>query len=244
MLYFGYLLFNGWFGQKDAINNNMKNLLIIISLLFFISPVYSKIEELNLTSDNGYYKEVNSQKVFVAEGNAHILIDQNEVFCTTIEIYLDKNDNVEKAIFRKNIIIFQENDQIQIGGEYAEYYKKEKQFIIRENAFYIDIKEEVAVFGDSIYNYEKEQTAIIQGNIRMYQKEIFCKGAFVKYTRKDKLMEISGFPTVENEGSTYSAKKIIINVKDNTFLLEGGLEATILNNTEEKKEDNKNGEKK
>lgn len=215
----------------------MKKIFLILFLLNFIYSIYSKIEELNLRSDNGFYKEINNQKVFIAEGNAHILIDQNEVFCNTIEIYLNKNDNVEKAIFKKNIIIFQEKDRIQIGGEYAEYFKKEKQFIIRENAFYIDVKEEVAVFGDSIYNYEKEETAIIQGNIRMYQKDIYSKGAFVKYTRKDKIMEISGFPTVENQGSTYSAKKIIIDVDTNTFLLEGGLEATILNEEVDKKDE-------
>jgi lipopolysaccharide export system protein LptA len=215
----------------------MKKIFLILFLFNYIFSIYSKIEELNLRSDNGFYKEINNQKVFIAEGNAHILIDQNEVFCNTIEIYLSKNDSVEKAIFKKNIIIFQEKDRIQIGGEYAEYLKKEKQFIIRENAFYIDVKEEVAVFGDSIYNYEKEETAIIQGNIRMYQKDIYSKGAFVKYTRKDKIMEISGFPTVENQGSTYSAKKIIIDVDTNTFLLEGGLEATILNEEVDKKDE-------
>ncbi|HNZ26674.1 MAG TPA: hypothetical protein PKK13_05535 [Spirochaetota bacterium] len=50
-------------------------------------------------------------------------------------------------------------------------------------------------------------------------------------------MEISGFPTVENQGSTYNAKKIIVNVEANTFYLEGGIDAIILN--EEKEEDKK-----
>ena len=211
------------------------------SLIFFIFSItismylYPKIEELNLKSDDGYYKKINNQNVFIAHGNAHIVIDDNEVYCDEIEIYLTEKENVEKTIFKNNIIIFQEKNKIQIGGEYAEYYKKEKQFIIRENAFYIDMEEEVAVFGDSIYNYDKEEIAIIQGNVRIFQKDISSKGAFVKYTKKDKLMEISGFPTIENRGSKYSAKKIIIDVENNTFILEGGLEATILNETIEEK---------
>jgi lipopolysaccharide assembly outer membrane protein LptD (OstA) len=144
---------------------------------------------------------------------------------------------VEKAIFKKKIRIFQKKDEIQIGGEYAEYYKKDKNFIIRENTFYIDVKEEVAVFGDSILNYDKEKVAIVQGNVRIYQKEIFAKGAFVKYTRNDKQMEISGFPTIENQGSIYNSKKIIVDVKNNTFLLEGGLDAQILNETKDASSD-------
>lgn len=214
--------------------------LIIFSQLFIINVfIYGKIEELKLNSDHGYYKKVNNQKIFIAEGNAHIIIDDNEIYCNEIEIYLTNNENVEKAIFKKNIVIFQEKDKIHIGGEFAEYYKKDKNFIIHENAFYIDVEEEVAVFGDSIYNYDKEEIAIIQGNVRIFQKDIFAKGAFVKYTRNDKLMEISGFPSIENQGSEYSAKKIIIDVENNTFLLEGGLEATILNeNSEKKEEDN------
>ena len=205
-----------------------------IFILFLINfSFFAKIEELRISSDNGYYKKVKNQKVFIAEGNAHIFIDDNEIYCNEMEIFLTKDENVEKAIFRKNIMIFQDKDKIHIGGEFAEYYKKEKNFVIYENAFYIDVNEEVAVFGDSIYNYDKEDIAVIQGNVRIFQKEIFAKGAFVKYTKNDKLMEISGFPSIENQGSEYSAKKIVIDVENNSFLLEGGLEATILNETNE-----------
>lgn len=214
---------------------NKKIFIIIISIFFTTFLSFSKIEELNLRSDNGFYKKINNQKVFIAQGNAHIIIDDNEVYCDEMEIYLTDDDNVDKSIFKKNIIIFQQKDKIHIGGEYAEYYKKDKQFLIRENAFYIDVDEEVAVFGDSIDNYDKENISIIQGNVRIFQKDIFAKGAFVKYTKKDKLMEISGFPSIENQGSEYSAKKIIIDVDNNTFLLEGGLEATILNETADEK---------
>ena len=210
-----------------------KNILIVFILVLINISFFGKIEELRISSDNGYYKKVKNQKVFIAEGNAHIFIDDNEIYCNEMEIFLTKDENVEKAIFRKNIIIFQEKDKIHIGGEFAEYYKKEKNFVIYENAFYIDVNEEVAVFGDSIYNYDKEDIAVIQGNVRIFQKEIFAKGAFVKYTKNDKLMEISGFPSIENQGSEYSAKKIVIDVENNSFLLEGGLEATILNETNE-----------
>lgn len=217
------------------------NIFLFLALFITITNIaVAKIEELNLKSDYGYYKEVNKQKIFYAIGNAHITIDNNEVFCGEIEIYLTNDENIDKAIFKNKIVIFQEKDKIQIGGEYAEYIKKEKQFIIRENAFYIDAKEEVAVFGDSIYNYEKEEIAIIQGNVRIYQKEMQSTGAFVKYTKKDKLMEISGFPEINNQGSVYRAKKIIIDVDKNSFLLEGGLDAVILTeNEDEKKEEQK-----
>lgn len=211
----------------------MKKNSIILLFLFISLNLFPKIEELNLKSENGSYKETNNQKIFIAQGNAHVIIDNNEIFADEMEIYLNKDDTVEKAVFKKKIRIFQIKEEVQIGGEYAEYYKKDKIFFIRENSFYIDEKEEVAVFGDSIYNYDKEQVAIVQGNVRIFQKDIFAKGAFVKYTRRDKQMEISGFPTVENQGSKYNSKKIIVDVKNNTFILEGGLDATILNETKE-----------
>ena len=206
---------------------SMNKRLLIIILTFVTAAAFAKMDELNLSSDNGSYND--SKKIFYAQGNAHITIDENEIYCSEMEIHLTKDDNVEKAIFRKNIRIFQDKEKVQIGGEYAEYFKKDKQFVIRENSFYVDVEDEVAVFGDSIYNYDKEKIAIVQGNTRIYQKEIFAKGASVKYTRKDKLMEISGFPTVENQGSTYNAKKIIVNIEANTFSLEGGIDAVIIN---------------
>jgi len=219
-----------------------KTKLAIIIFIFIFIPfiLTAKMEELNLQCEHGSYKEVNNQKIFVAQGNAHIIIDKNDIYCDEIEIYQNKDDSLEKVVFKKKIRIFQDQDEIQIGGEYAEYYKKDKIFVIRENTFYIDVKEEVAVFGDSIHNYDIEQVAILQGNVRIFQKDIYAKGAFVKYTRKDKQMEISGFPEIDNQGSNYSAKKIIVDVKNNTFVLEGGLEASILNETKEepKKKDN------
>ncbi len=219
----GYL--RGW---RNRLNRTK---IIFFILLTSTISLFSKVDELILDSEHGYYKESNNQKIFIATGNARALIDNNEIFCEEMEIYLNKDDSVDKAIFKRKIRIFQEADQIQIGGEYAEYYKKDKIFFIKENAFYIDVNEEVAVFGDSIQNHDTEQLAIVQGNVRIFQKDIFAKGAFVKYTRQDKQMEISGFPTVENQGSQYSAKKIIVDVRNNTFGLEGGLSATILNET-------------
>lgn len=212
-------------------------MIFLINIALFLQ---ADLKELKIRGDQAYYKE--SQKIFITQGNSYMEIDNNLIYCDEMEIYLTKNDNVKKAIFRKNIRIFQEEKNVQIGGEYAEYYKQDKMFIIRENAFYIDSRDEVAVFGDSIYNYEEEQLAIIQGNTRVYQKDIFAKGAFVKYTKKDKLMEISGFPIVKNQGSQYNAKKIIVDIEANTFNMEGGLEAVILNEEaeEEKKEVDQN----
>ena len=112
------------------------NYLIIFFLVLINIYFFGKIEELRISSDNGYYKKVKNQKVFIAEGNAHIFIDDNEIYCNEMEIFLTEDENVEKAVFRKNIIIFQEKDKIHIGGEFAEYFKKEKNFVIYENAFY------------------------------------------------------------------------------------------------------------
>ncbi|HNZ26673.1 MAG TPA: LptA/OstA family protein [Spirochaetota bacterium] len=147
-----------------------KFLKIIVILFISAASLNAKIDELNLKSDHGSYNE--AKKIFFAQGNAHIIIDNNEIFCDEMEIHLTKDDNVEKAIFKRNIRIFQEKEKIQIGGEYAEYYKKDKQFVIRDNAFYADVEEEVAVFGDSIYNYDKEKIAIVQGNARISKRYI------------------------------------------------------------------------
>ena len=71
-------------------------------LIFLLSlmSLHSKIEELNLNSDYGYYKKINNQKVFIAQGNAHINIDNNEVFCEEIEIYL--SDEERSPVPRRN----------------------------------------------------------------------------------------------------------------------------------------------
>lgn len=202
-------------------------LLLVLFSACFISRGECELKELIVRGDQASYKE--SPKAFIAKGNAYMDIDEYEIYCDEMEIFLTDDDRVEKAVFKKNIKIFKKNEEVQIGGQAAEYYKQEKKFVIRENAFYIDSEDEVAVFGDTINNYEEEELTIIQGNTRVYQKDIFATGALVKYTKKDKLMEISGFPDVNNQGSIYSAKKIIVDVENNSFRMEGGLEATILN---------------
>jgi len=107
---------------------------IAIFILLITIPLSAKVDELILESEHGYYKESTSQKIFIATGNARALIDNNEIFCEEMEIYLNKDDSVDKAIFKRKIRIFKEADEIQIGGEYAEYYKKDKIFFIKENS--------------------------------------------------------------------------------------------------------------
>ena len=84
----------------------MKKSSIVFILLVINFCVFAKIEELNLKSENGSYKELNNQKIFFAQGNAHVIIDNNEIFADEMEIYLNKDDTVEKAIFKKKIRIF------------------------------------------------------------------------------------------------------------------------------------------
>jgi lipopolysaccharide export system protein LptA len=215
----------------------VKKLLILfccfITVFAYSAPEKTK-KVITFKADIASYQEVKSKNVFKGQGNAYLEIDDYKIYCEEIEIHFfkDKNgeDQIEKALFNKTIRIFNDKDQVQIGGEEAEYYREEKKFVIRNNAFYTDSKEEVAVFGDTIYNYDEEKVTIIQGNSRIYQKDIFAKGAFVKYTKSDKQMSISGFPTVRNQGSEYSARKIIVDVEHNTFILQGDLSAEILNN--------------
>ncbi len=221
-------------------NNRMKYCCMLLffsfSILYAAEPVKKKNDTKKVVifrSDLATYREVHGGNMFLGQGNSYLEIDDNKIYCTDIEIYFYKDekneDKIDKAKFLKNVRIFNEKDEVQIGGEAADYYRNEKKFVIRENAFYTDAKEEVAVFGDTIYNYEDESITIIQGNTRIYQKDILATGAFVKYTKKDKLMSISGFPKVRNQGSEYSARKIIVDVENNTFILQGDLDAEIIN---------------
>lgn len=223
---------------QKALQCTEKSLLVIFFALavFSINPKDKKSSEKNVVifrADLATYREIKGSNVFFGQGNAFLEIDDNKIYCSEIEIIFYKDDKNEERIkmakFNKNVRIFNEKDEIQIGGEVAEYYRDEKKFVIRENAFYTDAKEEVAVFGDTIYNYEEEDITIIQGNTRIYQKDILARGAFVKYTKKDKLMSISGFPRVRNQGSEYSARKIIVDIENNTFILQGDLDAEIIN---------------
>lgn len=206
-------------------------ILISIPVIFFSQDKNVKSTKFN--AEQGTYREEKNNTVFTGRGNAYLEIDGNEIYSNEIEIYSVKDskgeDKVEKAFFYGNVRIFQEKEQVQIGGERAQYYKDEKKFIVSVNAFYTDAKNEVAVFGDTITNFEIEGITVIQGNTRIYQKELFAKGASVQYIKDDEKMYISGFPTVRNKGSEYSARKIIVDVKNNTYLLKGDLQAEIIN---------------
>ena len=57
----------------------MNKRLLIIILTFVTAAAFAKMDELNLSSDNGSYND--SKKIFYAQGNAHITIDENEIYC-------------------------------------------------------------------------------------------------------------------------------------------------------------------
>ena len=155
----------------------MKKFIVIICcfITVFLSSAPQKNKKvITFKADIASYQEVKAKNVFKGQGNAYLEIDNYKIYCEEIEIHFFKDNSgeeqIEKALFNKTIRIFNDEEQVQIGGEEAEYYREEKKFVIRNNAFYTDSKEEVAVFGDTIYNYDEEKVTIIQGNSRIYQK--------------------------------------------------------------------------
>ena len=178
---------------------------------------------------NVIYKK-GSEKV-VCEGNAYFKNeDGKEVYADRIVIM---GENYDYASMEGNVTIIDSEEETEIGGVTAEYNKKKDYFLVKDNAYFIDLGEELLVKGSYIENYDKEKVAIVQGNVRIYKKDIFALGEIVKYSEIDKIIEISGFPVIYKEGNEYRAKKIKLNTETEDIVLEGNVSGEFIAEDEE-----------
>lgn len=167
----------------------------------------------------------------VLSGNAKIVSDSTVITAAKIELYGDdyrfaectggvKVDNSEKGFF--------------IMAEKMVFDRKEEVSRLEGAVVMEDFRNEVVIKGNYLEYSDKTETATIQIGVRILKEDMACRAEFSRYTREDKILELSGLPVVHWKGDEYRALKIAVNLDTDEISLEGKVSGVIYTEQEEK----------
>jgi lipopolysaccharide export system protein LptA len=76
------------------------------------------------------------------------------------------------------------------------------------------------------YDQDKE-TALLQISVRLFKEDLVCRADYATYSRKEKLLDLSGFPVVYKGTDEFRADRIRVNTDTEDVKMEGSVSGSI-----------------
>jgi lipopolysaccharide export system protein LptA len=84
---------------------------------------------------------------------------------------------------------------------------------------------------------QNSETALLQISVRLFKENLVCRADYATYNRKEKLLDLSGFPIVYKGNDQFSADRIRVNTDTEDVTMEGSVAGSIKEKQDQKKQD-------
>ncbi|MDR2543679.1 MAG: hypothetical protein LBC80_09585 [Treponema sp.] len=166
------------------------------------------------------------REVTILIGNAEVRSDNLILRADRIEIHGDDNQfidcigNVWGQEEEKNILFF--TDRLR-------YDRKLKVARLEGNSTLEDRENEVVSRGRFIEYDDQNEIAIFQISVRLFKDDMVCRSEHAVYRRREKLLDLSGFPVVFKNNDEFRADRIRVDLDTDDVIMEGSVSGTIVN---------------
>jgi len=166
------------------------------------------------------------REITILIGNAEVRSDNLLLRADRIEIQGDDNrfilciGNVWGHEEEKNILFFTER---------LRYDRRLKIAQMEGNSTLEDRENEIVARGRFIEYDDQNEVTIFQISVRLFKDDMVCRSEYAIYYRKDKLLDLSGFPVVYKKDDEFRADRIRVDLDTDDVMMEGSVSGTILN---------------
>ncbi len=166
----------------------------------------------------------------VLSGNAKIISESTVITAARIELY---GDDYRFAECSGMIRVEDSEKGFFIEAEKMVFDRKDDISRIEGAVVMEDFRNEVVVKGNYLEYAGETETATVQIGVRILKEDMACRSEFARYTRKNKILELSGLPVAHWKGDVYRALKITVNLDTDEIFLEGKVSGIIYTEQEE-----------
>ncbi|MCI5830282.1 MAG: LptA/OstA family protein [Treponema sp.] len=120
-------------------------------------------------------------------------------------------------------------------------YDRETKIATLENDVKLtDIENEVVAQAQIIEFNQDTEIAVMQIKINLTQKDNVCTSAYAVYKKKEQILEMSGNPKIIQDGDTFRAQTIKLDMDSQEITLSGRVKGSVetTNNEEDSEEEN------
>jgi lipopolysaccharide export system protein LptA len=162
----------------------------------------------------------------ILTGNAEVKSDNLLLRADRIEIQGDDNQFIDCI---GNVWGFEEEKNILFYTDRLRYDRREKIARLEGNSSLEDRDNEIVARGRFIEYNDKNETAVFQISVRLFKDDMVCRSNYAVYNRKEKLLDLTGFPIVYKKDDVFNADKIKVDLDTDDVTMEGSVSGTITN---------------
>jgi lipopolysaccharide export system protein LptA len=159
-------------------------------------------------------------------GNAEVRSDNLLLRADRIELHGEDNQVIDCI---GNVWGHEEEKDILFFTNRLRYDRRLKIARLEGNSTLEDRENNVVARGRFIEYDDENEIAIFQISVRLFKDDMVCRAEHAIYYRKEKLLDLSGFPVVFKGDDEFRADRIRVDLETDDVMMEGSVSGTIIN---------------
>ena len=203
----------------------MKRFFKILAFAFLLSGIfYAHSETITFKADrmSGSTKK-NAEKTILS-GHAAITTENMELSAESIEL----SGKDFRFITATGTVIGKIKDsQMDFTCGTMTYDREKKTAVLKNTVHLVDNQNNVTADAEIIDYNQNTEIAIMQINVNLVQKENTCTAANAVYQKNQKMLILTGNPTVQQGSDLFRAQEISLNLDTNEITLDGRVRGSV-----------------
>jgi len=159
-------------------------------------------------------------------GNAEVRSDNLILRADRIEIQGENNRYIECI---GNVWGHEEEKNILFSTDRLRYDRRLKIARLEGNSSLEDRQNQVVARSRFIEYDDTNEVAAFQIAVRLFKDDMVCRSEYAIYHRRQKMLDLSGFPVVYKSEDEFRADRIRVDLETDDVIMEGSVSGTIIN---------------
>jgi len=202
-----------------------KNIPLFI-ILFFCCLPFANAEKFTFKADRMSGSRALGRETTILSGNAEVRSDSLLLRADRIEIQGNNNRFIDCI---GNVWGHEEDKNILFHTDRLRYDRTQKIARLEGNSSLEDRQNEIVARGRFIEYNDKEELTILQISVRLFKDDMVCRSEYAIYNRREKLLDLTGFPKVYKTDDEFSADRIRVDLDTDDVIMEGAVSGSIMN---------------
>jgi lipopolysaccharide export system protein LptA len=202
---------------------NKKLWLVIFIILFSIQ--FLAADTFTFRADRMTGSNALGRETTILMGNAEVRSDNLLLRADRIEIYGENNRFIYCI---GNVWGHEEEKDILFLTDRLRYDRRLKIARLEGNSTLEDRENQIVARGRYIEYDDQNEIVIFQISVRLFKDDMVCRAEYAVYRRREKILDLSGFPIVYKNNDEFRADRIRVDLETDDVIMEGSVSGTIV----------------
>jgi lipopolysaccharide export system protein LptA len=206
--------------------NTQINKFLLLASLFLICISFAAADTFTFKAERMSGSRALGREVTILIGNAEVRSDNILLRADRIEIHGDNNQFIDCI---GNVWGFEEGKNILFLTDRLRYDRTLKIARMEGNSTLEDRENDIVARGRFIEYDDENEITVFQISVRLFKDDMVCRSEHAVYHRREKVLDLTGFPIVYKKDDEFRADKIRVDIDTDDVIMEGAVSGTLIN---------------